>query len=48
MTGVYVIAAALQDRTWQALALAPVSSWEQAIRLLEHARVAQAVLLTVP
>jgi hypothetical protein len=48
MTFVYLVAAALQDRTWQALALAPVNDWEQASRLLEHARVAQAVLLTVP
>ena len=46
MTLVYVLAAALQARTWRALALAPVASWEQATRL-EHTRVAQAVL-TVP
>jgi hypothetical protein len=48
MTLVYVVAAALQARTWQALALTPVVSWEQATRLLEHARIAEAVLLTVP
>lgn len=48
MMFVYVLAAALQDRTWQALALAPVTSWEQATSLLGHAQVAQAVLLTVP
>jgi hypothetical protein len=48
MTLVYAIAAALQDKTWQALALAPVTGWEQATRLLEHAQVAKAVLLTVP
>jgi hypothetical protein len=48
MTGVYAVATALQDRTRQALALAPVTNWEQATKMLEHARVAQAVLLTVP
>lgn len=48
MTLVYAIAAALQDKTWQALALAPVTGWEQATSLLGHAQVAKAVLLTVP
>ena len=47
MTLVYMVAAALQARTWQALALTPVTSWEQAARLLEHGRVLEAVLVTV-
>jgi hypothetical protein len=48
MTLVYVVAAALQAGSWRALALAPVIGWEQATSLLGRARMAEAVLLTVP
>jgi hypothetical protein len=48
MTGVYVLAAALQVHTWQGLALAPVDGWLAASRLLLRARVAEAVLVTAP
>jgi hypothetical protein len=48
MTGVYLIAAALQARAWQAVALAPVHDWEQASPLLLHAGVPRALLLTAP
>jgi hypothetical protein len=48
VTGVYLIAAALQDRAWQAVALAPVRDWEHASRLLWHGHVVQAVLITAP
>jgi hypothetical protein len=48
MTGVYLIAVALHARGWQALALAPARDWKDATGLLGHARVVEAVLVTVP
>jgi hypothetical protein len=48
MTGVYLIATALQGHGWRAVALAPVRDWQQACRLAEHASVLRAVLLTAP
>jgi len=48
MTGMYVLAAALQVHTWRGLALAPVDGWLAASRLLLHARIAEAVLVAAP
>ena len=48
MTAVYAVACALQYRAWRAVALAPVTSWQQASGLLLHGRVLQAVLITAP
>jgi hypothetical protein len=48
MPAVYAVAAALHDRAWRAVALAPVTGWQQASGLLIHGRVAQAVLITAP
>ena len=48
MTAVYAVAAALRYRAWRAVALAPVTSWQQASGLLLHGRVLQAVLITAP
>jgi hypothetical protein len=48
ITVVYLAAAALQARAWPAVALAPVRDWQQASRLLLHAHIARAVLLTAP
>jgi len=45
---VWLTAAALRDRTWRAVALAPVALWSQASAWLAHGRVAQAVVLTAP
>jgi len=48
VTAVYAVAAALRDRAWRAVALAPVTSWQQASGLLMHGRIAQAVLIVAP
>jgi hypothetical protein len=48
VTVVYLVAAALQDHAWRAVALAPVRDWQQASRLLLHAGIARAVMLTAP
>lgn len=48
MTAVYLTAAALHARQWRAVALAPVQDWRHASRLLLHAHVLQAVLITAP
>jgi hypothetical protein len=48
MTAVYAVACALRYRAWRAVALAPVTSWQQASGLLLHGRVIQAVLITAP
>jgi hypothetical protein len=48
MTGVYALAAALQLRTWQAVALAPVRDWRTASGWLAAGRVLPAVLLMLP
>jgi hypothetical protein len=48
MTGVYLIAVALQRHGWRAVALAPVWDWRAASRLLEHAGILHAALVTAP
>jgi hypothetical protein len=48
VTAVYLAAAVLQDRTWRARALQPVTDWHHAGILLIHARPVPALLLTAP
>ena len=48
VAGVWLLAAALRDRTWRAVALAPVDLWRQASALLAHGRVIPAVALVAP
>jgi hypothetical protein len=48
VAAVWLVAAALRDRTWRAVALAPAGLWRQASGWLVHGRVIQAVVLTVP
>ena len=48
MAAVYAVAAALRYRAWRAVALAPVTSWQQASGLLIHGRMLQAILITAP
>jgi hypothetical protein len=48
MTGVYLAGRALQARTWQALALAPVRDWQQAWHQVTAGRVVTAFALTAP
>jgi hypothetical protein len=44
----YAISAAIQDRTWKAWALQPVTDWHHADILLIHRHVLPAVLITAP
>jgi hypothetical protein len=46
--GVWLLAVALRDRTWRAVALAPVDLWRQASVWLIHGRVIPAVVLAAP
>jgi hypothetical protein len=48
MTAVYLAGRALQARTWQALALAPVHDWQQAWHQVTAGRVVTAFALTAP
>jgi hypothetical protein len=48
MTGVYVAGRAMQARTWQALALAPVHDWAAAWRAASLGRVVSAFVLCAP
>jgi hypothetical protein len=48
MTGVYLAGRALQVRTWQALALAPVHDWQTAWHQLAAGRVVTAFALCAP
>jgi hypothetical protein len=48
MTGVYLAGRALQARTWQALALAPVRDWQTAWHQLAAGRVVTAFALCAP
>jgi len=48
MTAVYLAGRALQVRTWQALALAPVHDWQKAWHLMAAGRVVTAFALTAP
>jgi hypothetical protein len=48
VTAVYLLATALQVRSWQAIALAPVQDWLTASRWLTHGRVLPAALLVLP
>ena len=48
MTGVYLAGRALQVRTWQALALAPVRDWRHAWHLVAAGRVVTAFVLCAP
>jgi hypothetical protein len=48
VAAVWLVAAALRDRTWRAVALAPVDMWRQASGWLVHGRIAQAVVLAAP
>jgi hypothetical protein len=46
--GVWLIAAALRDHAWRAVALAPVDLWRQASAWLIHGRVPAALVLAAP
>jgi hypothetical protein len=48
MTGVYLLAAALQARTWQDIALRPVRDWAAASGHLAHGAVLPAAYLAAP
>lgn len=48
MTGVWLVAVALRARTWQAVAVAPLTTWQQATGWLVHGRVLPAVVLILP
>ena len=48
VAAVWLLATALRDRTWRAVALAPVTLWHQASVWLVHGRVIPAVALAAP
>jgi hypothetical protein len=48
VAGVYLEVAAVQDRTWSALAARPVADWHRASLLLIHGHPVPALLLTAP